>query len=119
MLVKHLPSSPNCSPDWLANTSLFGYNHILITNKSLMKQKIIKIGSSLGVVIPKPVAQERGFRVGDRVTIHPETDSNDIRISPAPPTINDKEGVVDPAILQWTNNFIAKNRELLNRLKDK
>lgn len=83
-----------------------------------MKQKIIRIGSSLGVVIPKPIAQERGFVVGGTVTLHTDTDSNSIRIEPTV-TLEKQSGQIDPAILAWTNTFIGKNRELLKRLADK
>jgi len=81
-----------------------------------MKQKIIKIGSSIGIVIPKPVAEDKGYRLGGEVDIHPEVDSNDIRIRPI---TTQKKTVLDPAILQWADEFIVKNRELLVRLKDK
>lgn len=81
-----------------------------------MKQKIIKIGSSIGVVIPKPIAEERGFIAGGVVTLHTVTDSNAIRIEP---TEQKERAVIDPSILSWTNEFINKNRELLRRLADK
>lgn len=81
-----------------------------------MKQKIIQIGSSIGVVIPKPLAEEKGYKVGGSINLHTEQDSNVIRIEPAEIK---KESAVDPAILTWTNEFIDKNRELLKRLADK
>lgn len=81
-----------------------------------MKQKIIKIGSSIGVVIPKQVAEERGFRAGENATLTVELDSNAIRIEPVSP---DKKVIVDSDILSWTNSFIDKNRALLERLANK
>jgi len=34
-----------------------------------MKQKVIKIGSSIGVVLSRPVAEELGFKAGQEVTL--------------------------------------------------
>lgn len=83
-----------------------------------MKQKIIKIGSSIGVVIPKSIAEERGFRAGGTATLTLEPDSNVIRIEAVENTPGGSSSV-DPAVLSWTNEFIEKNRELLVRLADK
>ena len=81
-----------------------------------MEQKIIKVGSSIAVVIPKPLAEENGFSAGNMVTIITREGSNQIIIEPS--QIQRKPDV-DPDILSWTNNFIDKNRELLKRLADK
>ncbi|MES2006995.1 MAG: hypothetical protein V4436_02725 [Patescibacteria group bacterium] len=81
-----------------------------------MKQKIIKIGSSIGVVIPKAIAEERGFRAGGNATFTLENDSNRIIIEPS--VVQEKPGI-DQDILSWTNEFVDKNRELLKRLADK
>ena len=80
-----------------------------------MVQKIIKIGSSIGVVIPKDTAHILGFEAGQDVemTSHPENDSIAFhRIS------KETKNVIDPALLEWTDSFIDRNRELLERLKN-
>ncbi len=78
-----------------------------------MKQKVIKIGSSVGVTMSKETLEELGVAVGDFV----ETSSSN-RTFTVKPEQKDT-GNVDPQILQWGSEFIAKNRELLKRLKDK
>ena len=77
-----------------------------------MTQKIIKIGSSIGVVIPKDTAKKLGFRAGQDVemTAHPEHNSIAFQ----------RAGVQshDSAVVKWTDSFIDRNRELLERLKN-
>jgi len=79
-----------------------------------MKQKVIKIGSSIGVVLSKPMAEEVGFKAGQEVQLHLQ--GKGVFVEPAAPQV---ERTVDPAILEWTDEFISKNRELLERLKNK
>lgn len=82
-----------------------------------MRQKFIQVGSSIGAVIPKFLAEEKGIRKGVEYNIESEEGSNRIIIEPK--TLGVKKAEIDPAILQWTDEFIAKNRALLERLKDK
>lgn len=81
-----------------------------------MEQKIIKIGSSIGVVIPKFLAEEKGLKAGHKITLKTDAHSNWIRIEPS---IAQEKPVIEVDILSWTNSFIDKNRELLKRLADK
>ncbi len=79
-----------------------------------MKQKVIKIGSSVGITMSKETLEELGIGVGDFVET---TSINGVfTAKPATPQV---KPAVDPQILQWGNEFIEKNRELLKRLKDK
>ena len=84
-----------------------------------MEQKIIKIGSSIGVVIPKSLAEKRGYRAGGIINVDTEENSNAIRIEPVIRSAHTTSTAVNPEILSWTNEFIDKNRELLKRLADK
>ena len=80
-----------------------------------MDQKIIQIGSSAGVTIPKKGMEELGVKVGDEV-------KTEINFAEKTYTVKFKSKsspTIDPAILQWTDDFISKNRELLERLKNK
>ena len=77
-----------------------------------MEQKIIQIGSSAGVTIPKKSLAELGAKVGDLV----ETGVSNGVFSVEPKASSSH---IDPAVLTWTNKFIEKNRELLERLADK
>jgi len=55
-----------------------------------------------------------GIQVGDIVDTNSSTGV--LTVKPATPQV---KPAVDPEILQWGDEFIAKNRELLKRLKDK
>ncbi len=76
-----------------------------------MEQKVIQIGSSAGVTIPKSALEELGVKIGDTIETNIEKKVFSVRSK----SINN----IDPAILTWTNKFIEENRELLERLADK
>jgi len=75
-----------------------------------MELKVIRIGSSIGVVIPKPIAQERGIKVGDKLPF----DSNQIRMEP----IN-KKPAGNPELAAWAEDAVERYRPALEALKDK
>ncbi len=79
-----------------------------------MKQKVIQIGSSAGVTISKESLEEIGVTIGDMVETKAE--NGIFTVKTGAPQV---KPAIDPKILQWGNEFIAKNRELLERLKDK
>jgi antitoxin component of MazEF toxin-antitoxin module len=79
-----------------------------------MDQKIIQIGSSAGVTMSPDTLEELGVQVGDIV----ETDKNNGVFSVKPKQKKTSKHI-DPKVLVWTDDFIAKNRELLERLKNK
>ncbi len=93
-----------------------------------MDQKVIQIGSSIGVVLPAKDAREEGFKVGEIVSVTKEAGKFIIE-KKEPPTpqvklaVDPKQkkaaGQLDPHIVAWADDFIAKNRELLDRLKNK
>lgn len=78
-----------------------------------MTQKIIKIGTSVGVTIPKSIVKEFGFRHGQEVevTTNPEMRSIAFRA-----VVNKR--VAHSSLIEWTDTFVARNRELLERLKE-
>ena len=82
-----------------------------------MEQKFIKVGSSTAAVIPKFMKDEAGIESGGKFKITREESTNRIIIEPR--TAQPEKSAIDPAILQWTNEFIDKNHDLLSRLKDK
>lgn len=79
-----------------------------------MEQKVIQIGSSAGVTISKGALEELGIKVGDIVETVIDSSKKVFSIK-----LKSPKTTVDPEILSWTSNFIEKNRELLERLKDK
>lgn len=80
-----------------------------------MEQKLIQIGSSGGVTIPKNGLDMVGAKIGDIV----ETEFNAEAKAFTVKFKSESKPAVDPSVLQWTNEFILKNGELLKRLKDK
>lgn len=76
-----------------------------------MVQKVIKIGSSAGITIPKKSLKELGLKIGDRVSVDIDEKRRIVRIKPA---VN-----VDKEILDWTEGFIDKYRPALDALAKK
>jgi putative addiction module antidote len=79
-----------------------------------MSQKVIIVGNSLAVTIPKDSAEKLRIKAGDTVEVstHPTTRAFTVRVE-------GKDGQVNPDIVMWTNAFIDKNRKLLKRLANK
>lgn len=70
-----------------------------------MQRKIIKIGSSAAVIVPKEVLREHKLKVGDFVNV---------TLSKG----NESAGSIalDPQIVQWTDKFIEEYRPMLKKL---
>ena len=67
-----------------------------------MTQKVIKIGTSAGVTIPKKVLDEQGIKIGDEI---------DVSIKPVQK--------VEKEVLDWTDRFIEQYHSALKALADK
>ena len=67
-----------------------------------MTQKVIKIGSSAGVTIPKKVLEKLSIKIGDEV---------DVSVKPTQK--------VRKEVLDWTNRFIEQYHSALKALADK
>lgn len=78
-----------------------------------MAQKVIKIGSSIGMVFPKNLAEQMNMKAGDAIQIV-EVSEDGARIEKVPPRKYNR--TIDPYVIEWTNVFIEKNRTLLERL---
>lgn len=76
-----------------------------------MTQKVLKVGSSAAVTIPKEVLREFGLRIGDWVQV--ETDKKR-RVVMVKPLIQVQKELVD-----WTDGFIKKYRTALAALAKK
>lgn len=77
-----------------------------------MTQKILKVGDSAAVTIPKKSLEELGLEIGDRIKLR----------------INKKRGMVivepiykevDKELLEWTRKFIEKYHSALEALAKK
>ncbi len=70
-----------------------------------MQRKLIKVGTSAAVLIPKSVMDEQGVKIGDMVEIEmSEKTSASAKMK------------IDPKIIQWTDEFIKEYRPLLEKL---
>jgi antitoxin component of MazEF toxin-antitoxin module len=76
-----------------------------------MIQKVLKVGSSAAVTIPKKALDELELKIGDSVSLTIDAERRRVVVeSPA---------VVDRELVQWTRAFIKKYRPALEALKDK
>lgn len=76
-----------------------------------MTQKVLKVGSSAAVTIPKKSLEELGLKIGDRVAVEIDEKSKAVIIRP--------EIVVDRKLIDWTQKFIARYRPALEALAKK
>ncbi len=77
-----------------------------------MAQKILKVGSSAAVTIPKASLEELGLKIGDRVAVRVDSKRRIVSIEPV-------EGKIDRELIDWTKRFIAKYRPALEALAKK
>ena len=80
-----------------------------------MSQKVITVGNSLAVTIPKESARKLRIKAGDTLEFseHPSVRAFTMRAK------EDTHANVNPDVILWANAFIDKNRKLLMRLADK
>lgn len=79
----------------------------------MMTQKVLRVGSSAAVTIPKASLADLGLKIGDRVSVEVDTEERAVRIRPA------VVGAVDKETLRWTKRFIARYRPALEALAKK
>lgn len=76
-----------------------------------MTQKVLRVGSSAAVTIPKKSLEELGLRVGDQVLVHIDRFRKTVSIRPA-----GKLSRTDEKIARLTMNFIERYRKDLAAL---
>lgn len=76
-----------------------------------MTQKVLKVGSSAAVTIPKKSLEELGLKPGDAVIVGIDKKRRAVVIEPAVK--------VDQELLDWTKRFIEKYRPALEALAKK
>ena len=78
-----------------------------------MTQKLLRVGSSAAVTIPKKSLKELGLKIGDEVQVSVHPKERKVTILPARRIDIDKE------ILEWTRRFIKRYRPALKALANK
>lgn len=76
-----------------------------------MTQKVLKVGSSAAVTIPKKSLEELGLRIGDPIKVEIDKTRKTMKISPV--------FEVNQELISWTDGFIKKYRPALEALAKK
>lgn len=76
-----------------------------------MTQKVLRVGSSAAVTIPKKSLEELGLQIGDSVIVEIDKKQRTVVIEPAVQ--------VDRELIDWTKTFIEKYRPALEALAKK
>lgn len=74
-------------------------------NTIIMQRKLIKVGTSVGVIIPKAILDEQKMKIGDIIHVEVSKKAHE-RTHPT----------IDPKLIQWTEEFIEEYRPLLKKL---
>ena len=77
-----------------------------------MIQKVLRVGSSAAVTIPKKSLKELGLKIGDSVSLSFDTTKQKM-------TVERAGDVVDRETIAWARGFIKKYRPALKALADK
>lgn len=77
-----------------------------------MTQKVLKVGTSAAVTIPKESLKELGLKIGDSVRLEVDIKRRMVSIEPVALRVNDE-------LLKWTDGFIKQYRSALNSLAKK
>lgn len=75
-----------------------------------MIQQTIKVGNSIGVIIPKNVLKENKIKVGDKVQID---------VLPVKPLRKTSKSTVSPELLTWLDGFNKRYKNALQELASK
>lgn len=76
-----------------------------------MVQKILQVGTSAAVTIPKDSLVALNFKVGDRVNVEVNEKHRSVVVSPL--------FKLDSELLDWTDKFIERYRPALEKLAKK
>lgn len=79
-----------------------------------MKRKIIQIGSSLGIVIPRSTLTGLHLDKGSEVTLDVDEKNGEITIKPIPDDMN----VLSRTLVEKLGTFIEKHEQYLTRLEE-
>ncbi len=81
-----------------------------------MAQKVIQIGSSIGVTIPKDMAEAMKIHVGDAVEVKVNEGEGSLSVVPS---AQKRKALVDRELVDWIEDAIERYRPALEALADK
>lgn len=73
-----------------------------------MTQKVLHVGNSTAVTLPKPSLNELGIAIGDTVRVDIDKKRRTVMIQP--------DIDIDPELVAWTDQFIEKYGHALKAL---
>jgi len=69
-----------------------------------MQRKIIKVGTSAAVLIPKSVLDEQRMKIGD--TVHVAVSKKALA----------SDAAIDPKVIEWTDKLMKRYKPMLKKL---
>ena len=81
-----------------------------------MKQKLIKICNSVGIIIPNEIRQEAGLTLGDSVAVGYNAYEQSINVNKED---RQKHASLTPEFYDWLKKFNAKYKNALTELAKK
>jgi len=79
-----------------------------------MLQTMIQIGNSVGIILPKDVREEMGFRIGDKIVV--EKKNNKIVLSSAKKKLSTG---VNAKFMKMVDDFANEHKDVLEELANK
>jgi putative addiction module antidote len=84
----------------------------LIPGGGSMVNKVLRVGDSAAVTIPKQVLKEMGMRIGDKIEVTYHSEANEIVLKP----VKESHSLVSDRVARLTANFIDQYRDALRQL---
>ena len=81
-----------------------------------MIQKVIQVGNSLALTIPKSFIDKTGFKAGDEIFVHQEPKSRSLIITTKEQA---KKMKMSPDLFSWLNAIEEKYSEAIKKLAQK
>mgnify|MGYP001589155795 CR=1 FL=1 len=83
-----------------------------------MLQKILQVGNSYAITIPKDFVRETKLKAGQKVRVNIDIDSVTLSVQPAMKSSVQK-GSLTPEFLSWLKKFNARYKDALRELAKK
>lgn len=78
-----------------------------------MTQKIVRVGNSAAVTIPKEFLRQAKLNIGDKVEVESDKDLRVVFIKPTGSFVQTK---ITPEFKSWLDDFISENQDVLKKL---